>query len=245
MFKITKPKLVICESSNQPHVNAALPQAGLSSPVLVFGDSVNQLFEAVAVDPDHFTPQFIADPANTVALIPCSSGTTGFSKGVCYSHAGLNSQLLESWPMLQSDTTLSFSSLYWISGLITLLIGTVEGATRVITTRGFSADLQLELIEQYRITHVFSPPSHIAQLLECSKLVESDLTSVRLYLTGGSIVAEELRSCFEAYLPNGMLRTGYGMTELCVVSLTLPDIKPNSVGTLKARVIAKVRDSMN
>lgn len=51
-----------------------------------------------------------------------------------------------------NDILLAFSSLYWLSGWDVLLLGMLNGATRIITTQSYSPELQLQLIEQYKAT---------------------------------------------------------------------------------------------
>lgn len=55
-------------------------------------------------------------------------------------------------PTKGDDVLLSFSTLYWISGILMYIIGGVRGSCRVITTESFTPELLLELIEEHRVS---------------------------------------------------------------------------------------------
>lgn len=246
MFKITKPKLIFCEPHNFGYVKQALTLVGVSPKIIIIGNDaqsdlpLKQLLQPVPHEAI-YTPDIISHPESKIALIICSSGTTGLSKGVCLTHAQLISYTLRCWPLESHDVTMAFSSLYWITGVGTLLAGTVAGATRVITTQSFTPELQLDLIERYKLTVAFSPPSHIAQLIEYPRTKKADFSSVKQYVTGGSAVLEDLRKALSDLLPNGEVYVAYGMSELGSVATTnYPHLKAGSVGQPTFGAIFKV-----
>lgn len=91
------------------------------------------------------------DGENTTAAIVCTSGSTGLSKGVCLSHAIL---LLQATgiPTGGEEVLLGFSTVYWISGLLSYIAGGIKGVCRVMTTDRFTPDLLLEIIEEHRVS---------------------------------------------------------------------------------------------
>lgn len=96
-------------------------------------------------------PVHINDGAKQTAIIVCSSGTTGLSKGVCLTHAQLLDRMTTMDDITEDDVSLCFSSLYWLSGLASLLFATLLGCTRVITTDPFRPELFLRMIEIHKV----------------------------------------------------------------------------------------------
>lgn len=110
------------------------------------------------------------DGENDVAVILCSSGTSGLSKGLLKKNKTLNfnSNILYVFfsgvslshavlvRLMAADFSadnviFSFSSLYWLSGLIMLLVGTLFGAKRIITTESYSPELFLSILENFKV----------------------------------------------------------------------------------------------
>lgn len=63
--------------------------------------------------------------------------------------------------LTSEEVMISFSSIYWMSGFATLIMSTLFGSTRVITTEGFHPGLMLKIVEKYKVrqsilkTHLF------------------------------------------------------------------------------------------
>lgn len=72
------------------------------------------------------------------------------SLGVCLSHAILMQQCIENIAR-EDDVVLTFSTIYWISGLLLLVCSAIKGFRRIITTERFSVELMLEMIEEHRV----------------------------------------------------------------------------------------------
>lgn len=143
--------------------------------------------------------------------------------GVCLSHAAL----LDGTTLYKvtncSDVMLSFSSLYWISGIGTLLTGTLCGATRIITTEPFSPELQLKMIERYKVTYIFNAVHQVALIMRSDRFKETDLSSLKYLITGGSKVPLHIKTAMSQFLPNGNVHVVYGMTEISsAISLDYP-----------------------
>lgn len=143
--------------------------------------------------------------------------------------------------LLTSDVYLSFTTLYWSTGWLALIRGTIDGLTRIITTDAFAPDLMLRLIEKYSVTVTLTAPYHVALLLQCPTIVSANLSTVRMYLCGGSSVAHELLLKINQLLPIGLL-IAYGMTE-CLSSIAAnEDRYKDSVGALSDGMMAQIVD---
>lgn len=125
---------------------------------------------------------------------------------------------------------MSFSSLYWLTGFGTLFITTLKGLTRIITTEPFEPFRMLRIIQQYSVNVTITPPSHLAMLLQCPALATTDLSSLKQYHCGGSLVPDELCTRMNRFLPH-CVYVAYGMSEAAgMISSNYPTVRPGSVG---------------
>lgn len=98
-----------------------------------------------------YSPVSIGKGADKTAAIVCSSGTTGAPKGVCVTHASLLDRCLSYVPLDMSDVGVCYSSLYWLTGLATLIACTLAGSARVITTKTFSPEIFFDQVQKYKV----------------------------------------------------------------------------------------------
>uniref|UniRef100_A0A336L9S7 CSON007177 protein n=1 Tax=Culicoides sonorensis TaxID=179676 RepID=A0A336L9S7_CULSO len=253
MLGLTKPGILFAEEDNLNLVKNAVKKLNLNTKIFCFTDkiddpevnSVEILFENSNSNenPDDFLPTPIPDTQNHIAVIVCSSGTTGLSKGVCLSHAQVNSQLLRAWPCITNKVLQSFSSIYWITGLVNLLQGTVDNAIRIITTKPFTPECFFEIVAKHNVTDTFLSPSQIVSLLESEHLASANLSSIEICLTGGSFILENIRSEFQQKLgKRAKVMSIYGMTELGTSATWNSELRPNSVGFLIHQNMVKIID---
>ena len=140
-----------------------------------------------------------------------------------------------------NKNSLCFSSLYWFSGFATLIMAAANQQTRLITANPFTPELFLELIEKYQIESVFTPPSHIAMILQSQNIEEVNLNSIKFWISGGSFVSPFMVQKLQMYIKNGTVYSGYGMTEVgCVVSTT--EANTNSVGQIGNNMSLRIQD---
>ncbi|XP_063707007.1 probable 4-coumarate--CoA ligase 1 [Culicoides brevitarsis] len=248
MLNLTRPKVVFCETFNLETVKNALKSASLNSEIILLGetleghDHVTSLLKEVdGLVEKHYIPPIIEHPEAHTAVILCSSGTTGKSKGVCLSHSQINVQAEPFAELCEEDTSLCFSTLYWVSGYLTLVMGTLVGLQRIITTEPYSPATMCRIVEKYKVTATINPPYQISQLLGYENVDKCDLSSIRLCHCSGGFMSENLRKQMQKHI-NGNVIVGYGMTEATLCTLTYPDIQLGCVGGLQKRVQAKVVD---
>ncbi|XP_059617915.1 probable 4-coumarate--CoA ligase 3 [Phlebotomus argentipes] len=254
MFKTTSPKFVFCDHDVTRTVQKALLELGSNATIIVIGQKdanfthIDDLLDDKGSQMEIM--KLLLNPAEvdkrSVGAIICSSGTTGFHKGVAVSHKSLQLTFCNPGMGLfvgPTDKMFSFSSLYWLSGYTAMLMSIFSGVPRIMTTKPFSPELLLSIVKEYKVSMLITPPAHAAQLLNCPLLEKDSLANIRNYMCGGSLVTAELRNRIQPYLPNGLFTIGYGMTEVGggVSAQFLPSSK-TSVGTLGAGVTAKVLD---
>lgn len=204
------------------------------------------------------------DGINDVAFIIGTSGTTGpfksiilnpfpsrwlkliyflfLSSGVCLSHASLACAFdTINTRMYANGIVRNASSLYCISAPFTLLVGTVCGATRIITTQKSSFEMDVRIIKDYRVTIVETEPAYLLDHLKIGSLSKSDLSSIKYMIVGESktIFQEQ----YNSYLVNGSVISAYGLTEIGDVSIDFPSgSRENTAGHLVSGLTVKVID---
>jgi 4-coumarate--CoA ligase len=172
----------------------------------------------------------------------CSSGTTGLPKGVCNSHPELITQAYRMWNTATSkqEVIFNFSTIYWATGIYFLIISTLYGMKRVITSKSFNVDLMVEIINRFKVNVFLSPPSSIAQLLQ-KKPIKS-LESIKIFMVGGSVVSKHICEAISPYLPNGIIAPVYGTSEGGFLVVSFESQRFGSAGKLLPNVHMKVID---
>ena len=129
-----------------------------------------------------------------------------------------------------------------MTGFGSLIFGTISGAIRIITTKRFSPEYLLELIQRHKITDMVVPPVYLDLMLKSPYLEDYDISSLRKCLVGGSTVSDELRKKMQAHMiPEGEVMVVYALTENAgIVSFTMNKDKTNCVGKLTPRTKVKI-----
>lgn len=183
------------------------------------------------------------DDIQKTALILCSSGTTGLPKAICITHELMLSELPNLRTENPDEIILCFSTVYWFSGILTLLLGTLQGATRLITTESFSPELSLRIIDKYKVTSIFSAVHQAVLTLKCAAIDATDLSSVKRWFAGGSTISIETTRALKKYVPKATVLVGYGMSELFGgIAANFSGGENDSVGSLVGGARVKIVD---
>lgn len=106
-LSITQPRIVFCSNKVLPKIKKLQEQMTFIEKIVVINrdwslngvqcmsDFVRNLLKRETILPQNFTP-FNGDPKEQVALILCSSGTTGLPKGVMLTHFNLGTRMIQS-----------------------------------------------------------------------------------------------------------------------------------------------------
>ncbi|XP_052872698.1 luciferin 4-monooxygenase-like [Anopheles cruzii] len=261
MFGITRPVLLFCEQDLLATVLAGAARAGIDPRIVLFGSAEHQEAAGAGAGAGHlrieellqpsgrehlFVPPTLGDPARQLAVILCSSGTTGLPKGVSYTHAFCIANLPTLWRTTADDRLLAFSSLYWLSGFATLIVGTVNMATRIITRRPFSSEYALDLLARHRVTLAFFPPFHANLVVSDPRAPATDMSALKTLLCGGASVSADLYRRLQSWLPRTTeIQIGYGMSESSLIALTDRDVpyRDGTVGSPQPLTEVKIVDA--
>lgn len=155
------------------------------------------------------------DPAEDLALLPYSSGTTGLPKGVMLTHRTMVANLVQVGsvlPFRDDDIVIAALPFFHLTGLQLLFNLSMGNGATVITLPRFDLGRFLSLIERHRVTRAFIVPP-IALMLAKDPIVDDyDLSSLRVLFCGAAPVGAELQVACESRLGCAILQ-GYGLTE--------------------------------
>ncbi|KAL5293068.1 hypothetical protein ACFFRR_011690 [Megaselia abdita] len=174
------------------------------------------------------------------AVVLCSSGSTGLPKTVTRSHKNLTRTTAFA-KNTDQDVILTFSSLYWGSGLLGLLRAGIIGATHLVISKPFDPETAVELISKYKVTNITLPPRNMALILKASNLKPDSLKSLQSISCYGAKLHIEIRKRFKTFLsPDCILLIGYACSEVNLIAFNHKEYKLDSSGTIVPNVQVKI-----
>ena len=177
------------------------------------------------------------DPANDLALLQYTGGTTGLSKGAMLTHTNLVSnaymnRLWDTGATAGKEVALGVLPLFHAYGLTVCMNATVLlGGTLVLLPR-FDLDQVFEAIDAWKPTLFPGVPPIYKALTDSPKARTHDLRSIRVCVSGAMKLPAEVQQQFER-ISGARLVEGYGLTETSPSTHCNPvtgDRKAGSIG---------------
>ncbi|WP_121702176.1 4-coumarate--CoA ligase family protein [Streptomyces sp. E5N298] len=187
-------------------------------------------------------PSVAIDPAEDVAALPYSSGTTGTPKGVMLTHRQIATNLAQlepSMPSAPGDRVLAVLPFFHIYGLTALMNAPLRlGATVVVLPR-FDLEQFLAAIQNHRITSLYVAPPIVLALAKHPLVTDYDLSSLKYIVSAAAPLDARLAAACSQRLGLPPVGQAYGMTELSPGTHVVPldamsDAPPGTVGKLIA-----------
>ncbi|MGX4691446.1 4-coumarate--CoA ligase family protein [Streptomyces sp. JNUCC 63] len=182
------------------------------------------------------------DPAEDVAALPYSSGTTGIPKGVMLTHRQIATNLAQLEPAITAgpgDRILAVLPLFHIYGLTALMNAPLrQGATVVVLPR-FELETFLAAIQDHRITGLYVAPPIVLALAKHPAVARYDLSSLKYIISAAAPLDARLAAACSQRLGLPPVGQAYGMTELSPGTHVVPldamrEAPPGTVGRLIA-----------
>ncbi|KQO97790.1 AMP-binding protein [Leifsonia sp. Leaf264] len=198
-------------------------------------------------------PEVSFDPANHVAVLPYSSGTTGHPKGVKLSHRNLIANIAQSSGSIglgerglgAGDRVLAVLPFFHIYGMTVLLNFALRERATLVTMPKFDLPEFLRIVSETKVTWIFIAPPIAVALAKHPLVDQFDLSSVEVVFSGAAPLDGSLADLVAQRL-DCIVCQGYGMTELSPVSHSIPverpDIDRSSIGILLPNTEARVVD---
>lgn len=184
-----------------------------------------------------------------------TSGSTGAPKGVVHAHRDMyyagHALYKDVLGATSADTFFSSAKLYFSGGLGFGLYGPLLlGASTILYSGKPTPDALLEVLSRARPSLFFAVPSIYAGMLPQLKAAKHDLSSVRLFISGGEPLSPQLLAEWKNLLGKE-ITDGIGSAEVChFFTMNEPDrSKLRSVGKLlpgyEARIVDDHRSDLN
>jgi len=163
-------------------------------------------------------PAVEIDPAEDIAVLPYSSGTTGVGKGVMLTHRNVVANVLQCDGVTGVDTVsqvdriigvLPFYHIYGMGAIVTVSL--VRGAT-IVTVPRFDFEQFLALIQKHKLTRLNVVPPMLVALAKHPLVDKYDLSSLVELASGAAPLSAELAQAVMARLGCSVIQ-GYGLTE--------------------------------
>ncbi|MGW7524875.1 4-coumarate--CoA ligase family protein [Streptomyces sp. NPDC054783] len=187
-------------------------------------------------------PRPALDPAEDIAALPYSSGTTGVPKGVMLTHRQIATNLAQLEPAVPAapgDRILAVLPFFHIYGLTALMNAPLrKGATVVVLPR-FDLETFLAAIETHRITGLYVAPPIVLALAKHPAVARYDLSSLKYVISAAAPLDATLARACSQRLGLPPIGQAYGMTELSPGTHVVPldrlhDAPAGTVGRLIA-----------
>ena len=175
-----------------------------------------------------------------VYIIPFTSGTTGFPKGVVTTHdqyIRVVSAFSDRFQMTERDRILVVSPFYHNMGNMTgMTLGACHGAC-ILPMESFDPGEALRLIDEEKVTNFTGSPTMYIMMLDHPDFPKRDTSGIKSAIIGGADVSPDLvRTIIEKMAIQDMI-SGYGMTENTGISTCTqrgdpPELVANTCGKL-------------
>lgn len=170
-------------------------------------------------------PSVKVDPASPCNIM-YTSGTTGFPKGVVFSHrnllAILTNMALEG-DLSHDEITMVPLPLFHNGGLNGLLQPTLMlGGTAVIMSKGFDPDVILDAVGRYGITLTMFVPTQLAMMIHHPNVRKYDLSTLAKIWYGSSVISPTVLEASMDLFDAGFYQW-YGQAETGMISVLRPE----------------------
>lgn len=217
LVALTSPRVLFCSAELAPAGRAIATRGERSLEVVDLGlpGAPGDAYEAILAAPLPAAPvREESLPAEDTWVLLFTGGTTGLPKAVRVSHrmAAWNVATTTIHHVRHGDATIVHTPMFHTGGLFVHALPVLSLGGTVVILRRWDAEKVLERVARDRLTVFFAVPTQLQEMAASPRFEESDLSSLRLLISGGAPMPLDLPRVFaEAHgIP---VAQGFGMTE--------------------------------
>jgi len=257
-FKNSNAKMVTTTPECLPAVQEAASQAKVEKIVVIdTNDPQNssaslKSYQSMLQESGSTLNSVTTSPQD-VAVLPYSSGTTGFPKGVMLTNCSITSNVLqlihaeildlESNP---SNCLIGILPFFHIYGMVVVLLSALYSGTKVVSLSQFEPESFLSTIDRYNVNIAHLVPPLVLFLAKHPVVDKYDLSSLQEIITGAAPLGGEMVKAAVSRIKCNLIRQGYGLTETSPVTHMMPRSLgiqyPGSIGECVRSTKTKIVD---
>ncbi|MFQ5346656.1 MAG: long-chain fatty acid--CoA ligase [Rhodothalassiaceae bacterium] len=158
------------------------------------------------------------DPAEDVAVLQYTGGTTGTPKGAMLTHANLavNAAQTLFWDpsvKLGEEVMLGALPLFHVFAMTLVMNAMTMGGGKIVLMPKFELEEALRLVAKEHVTLMPGVPTMFTAILNHPRLDRYDLSSLKSCFSGGAPLPAEIKRRFEERVAGVVVNEGYGLTE--------------------------------
>lgn len=196
-------------------------------------DRITEFSDLIDNDGKYSAPNI--HPEKDIALLQYTGGTTGTPKGAMLSHQNLTAnarQINAIDPFIDDeDRLMGVLPFFHVFANSAVLNRTVQRGGEIVMLPRFDAKQTLKAITKNKITAMPGVPTMYQALLDHPDIDKTNFSSLKVCVSGGAPLAQELKKKFEAKT-GAKLVEGYGLTESSGVVSANPYEGLNKAGTI-------------
>ncbi len=237
-----EPRVVVCRPEDEEKTAHLAAAHGCDAVLTLGADGAGSLMtETAAMTAE--APE-VSLPADALAVMLYTSGTTGKPKGAMLTQANLASNALsltEAWRFTADDVLLHALPIFHAHGLFVACNTVMVAGGSLLWLPGFSPDGVLAALPG--ATAMMGVPTFYTRLLQDPRLTPERTRHIRLFVSGSAPLLAETHRDWQARTGHAILER-YGMTET-TMSTSNPydgERRPGTVGTALPGIELRVTD---
>jgi acyl-CoA synthetase (AMP-forming)/AMP-acid ligase II len=178
---------------------------------------------AALLKSDGALPDVNIDPAEDIAVLPYSSGTTGLPKGVMLTHRNIVSNIVQCEGITgvnlvsTQDRIIGVLPFFHIYGMVVIMNISLVRGTTIVTMPRFDLQQFLELVQKHKITRSNIVPPILVGLAKHPIVDQYDTSSLVELTSGAAPLSAELSQAVMDRVGCSVMQ-GYGLTETSPVT---------------------------